>query len=141
METPTVTGRAETAFFTKTYDEALSLLEETYAYLSYYHPIGDELDDPLDILVIRTEAFRLSSRLMQVTAWLLARRAVHNGELDARTVAVDPKYSLGARAVCRDDHLHGHPAIPVTLTDLLERSLGLYVRIERLDGLRKRSVH
>jgi regulator of CtrA degradation len=131
-------GRTETAFFSKTYDEALALLEETQACLSMLHPIGDEYGEPLDILVIRAEAFRLSTRLMQVAAWLLFRRAVYRGELDAATVAADERYRLGSRTVCRDRSRHHHPAIPEAMIDLLERSHDLYVRIERLDALERR---
>jgi regulator of CtrA degradation len=134
-------GRRETAFFSKTYDETLALLDESQAYLRACHPVGDLLADPRDILIVRTEAFRLSSRLMQSTAWLLARRAVHNGELDPETVRSDPQYRLGAREVCRDDTMHCHPAISEELCDLLERSLSLYIRIERLDELHRRIVH
>ena len=136
-----VVGSSETAFFSKTYDETLALLEEAHAYLSDCHPIGEELANPREILVVRTEAFRLSSRLMQAIAWLLARRAVHNGEIDAQTVLTDPQYRLGARTVCRDDTMHCHPAMSEPLNDLLERSLRLYVRIERLDEVHRRIVH
>ena len=129
------TDRAETAFFSRPYCEALALLEETQASLSGCHPVGDNLDDPQDILVTRTEAFRLSSRLMLVMAGLLARRALHNGEIDAETIAFGPQYSLGAHTVGRDENIHGYPVIPGTLTVLLEPSDGLYVRVERLDEM------
>jgi regulator of CtrA degradation len=135
------TGSLTTAFFSKTYDETLAMLEEAHGYLRHCHPIADELDQPLGILIVRTEAFRLSSRLMQAAAWLLVQRAVHNGEIDPDEARHDPKYRLGARKVCRDDSMHGHPAIPGPLLDLLERSLNLYVRIERLDGMQQRTIH
>lgn len=135
------TGNAGTAFFSKTFDETLAMLEEAYGYLRHNHPIADDLDDPLDILVVRAEAFRLSSRLMQAAAWLLVQRAVHNGEIDLQDVRSDPKYRLGARQVCRDDSMHDHSAIPGPLADLLARSLNLYVRIERLDGMQRRTLH
>lgn len=141
MDTNMVPQSAPTVFFGKTYDEALSLLQEAQAYLTRFHPIGSDLEDPLDILVVRAESFRMSSRLMQVTAWLLVQRAVHNGELDSEIVANDPQYRLGSRTVCRDDSAHLHPAIPATLTDLLERSLNLYIRIERLDEMQRRTLH
>lgn len=137
----TAAGTGETAFFSKTYDETLALLEEAQAYLTWNHPIGSERGDPIDTLIVRTEAFRLSSRLMQATAWLLARRAVHNGEIDQETVLTDPQYRLGGRKVCRDDSMHLHPAIPEPLGDLLERSLNLYIRIERLDEMHRRVIH
>jgi regulator of CtrA degradation len=135
------TASAGTAFFSKTYDETLAMLEEAQAYLRHAHPIAHDLDNPLDILVVRTEAFRLSSRLMQAAAWLLAQRAVHNGEIDPLDIQRDPKYRLGARKVCRDDSMHDHPAIPRGLGDLLKRSLNLYIRIERLDSMQSATIH
>jgi regulator of CtrA degradation len=135
------TGRPETAFFSRTYDETLDLLKEAQAYLTASHPIGSGSGDPIDTLIVRTEAFRLSSRLMQATAWLLAQRAVHSGELTPETVRDEPRFRLGARKVCRDDSMHCHPAIPGPLADLLERSLSLYVRIERLDEMQRRVLH
>ena len=78
---------------------------------------------------------------MQVAAWVLAQRAVHNGEIDADVFAREPDYRLGARAVCRDDSMHDHPAIPAPLANLLDRSLRLYVRVERLDEMQRRTLH
>ena len=134
-------GSNGSAFFDKTYNEALALTEETHAYLSEIQGNVIDSDSPIDDLCLRCEAFRLTTRLMQVVAWLLTQRAIHAGELSASEVADDDQYRLGATAVCRDDSHHRHPAIPATLTEMLDRSLNLYIRIERLDDLMHRSVH
>jgi regulator of CtrA degradation len=134
-------GSNGSAFFDKTYNEALALTEETHAYLSEIqgNTVGSE--SPVDDLCLRCEAFRLTTRLMQVVAWLLIQRAIHAGELSASEVAEGDQYRLGATTVCRDDSHHRHPAIPATMTDMLDRSLNLYIRIERLDELMHSSIH
>jgi regulator of CtrA degradation len=75
------------AFFDKTYSEALALTEETYAYLSEINHDDIDVDSPTENLCLRCEAFRLTTRLMQVVAWLLTQRAVHAGELTAASTA------------------------------------------------------
>lgn len=134
-------GSGGPAFFDKTYDEALALTEETYAYLAEIDASNVSAHSPLDDLCLRCEAFRLTTRLMQVVAWLLSQRAVHEGELSAAEFAHSEKYRLGATRVCRDGSQHGHPAIPAEMTDILDRSLNLYVRIERLDEMMNGRLH
>lgn len=134
-------GSDKTTFFDKTYREAIGLLLEAEDYLSKEHPIAAAGDNPTDTLRVRGEAFRLTTRMMQVVAWLMTQRAVHEGELTAIQVANDPKYRLSATKVCRDDSSHHHPAIPAALEDMLDRSLNLYIRVERLDEMLCRSIH
>jgi len=130
-----------TAFFDKTYDEALALTEQAHAYLAEIHHNNIAAGAPIDDLRLRCEAFRLSTRLMQVMAWLLNQRAIHAGELTEDEVAGGAEYRLGASAVCRDDSQYRHPAIPSTLCDMLDRSLNLYIRTERLDEMMHGSIH
>ena len=134
-------GSNGSAFFDKTYNEALALTEETHAYLSEIQGNTVGSASPVDDLCLRCEAFRLTTRLMQVVAWLLIQRAIHAGELSASEVAEGDQYRLGATAVCRDDSHHRHPAIPATMTNMLDRSLSQYIRIERLDELMHHSIH
>lgn len=135
------TGSNGSAFFDKTYNEALALTEETHAYLSEIQGDVIGLESPIEDLCLRCESFRLTTRLMQVVAWLLTQRAIHAGELSASEVADGAQYRLGATDVCRDDSHHRHPAIPTMLTDMLDRSLNLYIRVERLDEMMNRSIH
>jgi len=135
------TGSAGSAFFDKTYNDALALTEEAYAYLCEIDSDNISTESLIEDLRLRGEAFRITTRLMQVVGWLLTQRAVHAGELSAVEVADDAQHRLGATRVCRDDSQHYHPTIPSTMSDLLDRSLNLYVRIERLDELMHRNIH
>ena len=130
-----------TAFFDKTYDETLALIEQAYAYLTDIHRKNIKTDSPIDDLRLRCEAFRLSTRLMQVMAWLLSQRAVQAGELTESEVREGDEYRLGASRVCRDDSQHRHPAIPAAMSEMLDLSLSLYVRAERLDEMMHRTIH
>jgi len=129
------------AFFEKSYREALALTAEAHGVFSQIEQYKFRTTSPIEDLRMRGEAFRLTTRLMQVVAWLLIQRAVHAGELTAEEVASDAQYRLGAAGVCRDDSQHHHPTTPDELADLLDRSLNLYVRIERLDELLHASIH
>ncbi len=135
------TGSTDLAFFDKTYNEALELAEEAYAYIAEIDRNNVRAESPVEDLRLRGEAFRLTTRLMQVVAWLLTQRAVHAGELSAADVADGVEHRLGAATVCRDDSQHHHPTIPTAMSDLFDRSLNLYMRIERLDELMHSSVH
>ena len=134
-------GSGTPVFFDKTYSEALALTEEAYAYLSSICHGDVGADSPIEDLRLRGEALRLTTRLMQVVSWLLTQRAIHAGELSAAEVAEDENFRLGATRVCRDDSQHRHPTIPSTMSDMLDRSLNLYVRVERLDELMHANVH
>jgi len=129
-----------TAFFNKTYFEALNLLDEARRFV-----VGSERRQVAartieESLRIHCEAFRVTTRLTQIMAWLLYRRAVLAGEMSDDQAARDDMCRLGAVDICRDDRWHDHPSLPPRLRDLLERSYRLYVRVARLDELAKRGV-
>ena len=123
-----------TAILTRTYDEALSLLVETRNYLSFRQAVDAVRIQPLDRLKLVREAFRLTSRLTQVLAWLMLRRAVAEGEI-ADDEARAPERRLAGHDVClaRADDLGDW--LPEGMSVLLERSRTLYERVARLDRL------
>ncbi len=118
----------------KTYDETLALMIEARNYLAYKAP-RDGARLPAEIgLKASCEAFRVTSRLTQVMAWLMAQRAVHTGEM-ALEEACSDRYRLSGRSVCLDDSAADDDALPRGLLSLLDRSLRLYERIARLDEM------
>ncbi len=70
-----------TRFFGKTYDETMALLVASRDYLANAQPADTTGLKPIERLRVNCEAMRLTTRLTQVMAWLLAQRAVHEGEL------------------------------------------------------------
>ena len=128
-----------TAFFNKTYEEALALMVEAKEYLE-----GRENDDgglllDLDRLRLSREAMRVTARLTQIMAWLFAQKAVFAGELTLAEAAREP-YTLSGQEVCVPDGPDDGSGLPAKMVDLLDRSHRLYVRVSRLDRLVRREA-
>ena len=128
--------QAPTAFFSRTYDEAYALLIETRDYIAHGEAVERDFVDLGGRARMAVETTRLTARLTQIMAWLLARKAVHAGEITP-AVAARPPYTLN-----RDDRLEGEgplcDTLPPGLESLMERSERLYVRVARLDELVRR---
>jgi regulator of CtrA degradation len=127
-----------TAFFSKTYDEAMDLLVEARNYVA-----GREADDRLRLdvetrLRLCTATMRLTSRLTQIMSWLLAQRAVHAGEMAPADI-VERWEPLAAVGICMEEEGDGAAGLPPALVSLLDRSRRLYVRVARLDEMLRRS--
>ena len=90
-----------TAMLSRTYDEAMSLLVETRNYLSFRRQVDDVRIEPMDRLKLTRESFRLTSRLAQVMAWLMLRRAVVEGEI-ADDEARQPEHRLAGHDATRE---------------------------------------
>jgi regulator of CtrA degradation len=118
--------------FQRTYQEGMRLVEETSAYLD---GPGREVSRNLSrdaSLAYAGESMRLTTRLMQVAAWLLVRKAVHEGEITPEE-AMAEKYRLASKEIARSARLAGAHALPDRLLELISRSELLYARVERLD--------
>jgi regulator of CtrA degradation len=126
-----------TSFFGKTYGEAMGLLEESRDYLTHREPIDRERLVSLDRLRLCCETMRLTARLTQIMAWLLAQRAVHAGEI-TQQVALGDNCALAELAVCMGGAEAESDVLPRHLVALLARSRRLYVRVARLDELARR---
>ncbi len=130
-----------TAFFAKTYDETLGLLVEVRDYVVE----GEQRDRaalaPVVGAKLSCEALRVTARLTQVMAWLLAQKAIHAGELSTEEV-IERHDRLADIAVCMDeepaDEIVG---LPARFRELLERSHRLYIRVARLDEMIRRQLH
>lgn len=121
----------------KTYDETLGLLVETRNYLAYKAPAECRRMPADTSLRVSCEAFRITTRLTQAMAWLMAQRAVHAGEM-ALEEACSDHFRLSGHAVCLQDA--ANEDMPAALRSLLARSLSLYERIARLDDMTARRM-
>jgi regulator of CtrA degradation len=122
------------ALFEKTFEEGMSLVEETAKYLD--GPGREESRDlPRKIAMLYAgESMRVTTRLMQAASWLLVQRAVHDGDMDAADAASD-RYRLGSKEICLGGGGDGIDQLPAKLQDLLWRSDNIYRRIARLDDV------
>ena len=121
------------ALFERTFDEGMSLVEETAKYLD-----GRGRQESRDLprkaaLLYAGESMRVTTRLMQAASWLLVQRAVHDGDMAAED-AHSERYRLGSKEICLGGG-EGVELLPAKLRDLLARSDNLYRRIARLDDV------
>ncbi len=119
--------------FQRTYQEGMQLVEETSAYLD---GPGREASRNLSreaSLAYAGESMRLTTRLMQVAAWLLVRKAVHEGEITHEEAQAE-KYRLATKEIARSARLAGADSLPERLRELIGQSERLYARVERLDS-------
>lgn len=117
---------------TRTYDEAYALLLEarSYAVSACGQRIGRDSEARL---AHSCESLRLTARLAQIVAWLLAQKAHAAGELSAEDLSRS-EYRLGGEKVCLDWQSADQRPLPPALKSLLRRSYDLYCRVRRLDG-------
>jgi regulator of CtrA degradation len=141
LETLVSISGAPTAFYAKTYDETLGLLVEVRDYVLQ----GERHDRaglaPVVGVRLSCEALRVTARLTQIMAWLLAQKAIHAGELSTEEL-VERHDKLADIAVCMDvDEAAGMDGLPARFRELLERSHRLYIRVARLDEMIRRQLH
>jgi regulator of CtrA degradation len=128
-----------TAFFGKTYDEAMALLVEARDYFTHREPIDRQTLQPPELLHFCRETLRLTTRLTQIMAWLLAQRAVFAGEISQRDALGDHD-ALAELRICMEAEETAASVMPQRLAGLLDRSRRLYVRVARLDELARRQL-
>lgn len=122
-----------TVFFRGTYDEAFRLLVEARDYLTYREPSERAALSLDQRLAANREAMRLTSRLTQVMAWLLVRRAVQEGEISFEDALHTDRRLDGHRVCLMQVDEEDTAPLPRGLRDLLGRSYRLYARVDRLD--------
>ncbi|MBE9552004.1 MAG: DUF1465 family protein [Proteobacteria bacterium] len=120
-------------YFNGAYDEAFDLLVEARDYVENDVAAFKYAANPPDPVAMTQETMRLTSRLTQVMAWLMAQRAVHEGEIGEEEFVKD-KYRLEGQNVCLRRAIDEMDEdLPDGLNDLMNRSYSLYSRINRLD--------
>jgi regulator of CtrA degradation len=120
---------ARSELFDRIFREGMVLVEETAHYLDGPGRQESKLLNRRDALNYAGESMRLTTRLMQVASWLLVQRAVREGDMEA-ALACDPRYRLSPEPA---DPAIPVEALPIGLTDLLERSERLHDRVTHLD--------
>jgi len=127
-------GGASITFFDRTYEEAFDLLVEARDYLADRQWQDAEGLAPVTRLILSCETMRLTTRLVQVMAWLMVQRAVHAGEMRPEE-ADRPERRLGGHEICADQGPWDLSELPPRLRRLLDRSRTLYNRVARLDEM------
>jgi regulator of CtrA degradation len=129
---------AEPAFFGKTYDEAFGLLVAARDYVALSERANKARAGVADRLRLCCETMRMTARLTQVMAWLMAQKAIHAGEMTQREL-VEKQGPLAAIRICMEPgQMDG---LPKPLISLLQRSHTLYLRVARLDERVRQQVN
>ncbi len=121
-----------TAYFSRTYDETMTLMVEARNYMAFVGPVERRSNDNAGGLRLSCEAMRVTSRLTQVMAWLMMQRAVAEGEISS-DAAMDEENRLSGAEVCLDDSFTEDENLPRGLRSLLDRSRRLYIRVSHLE--------
>jgi regulator of CtrA degradation len=118
--------------FDGTYDEAFDLLVEARDYVERSIPALKYSSQPPNPATVTMETLRLTSRITQVMAWVMAQRAVHEGEIEADELSQD-RYRVEGKKTCLKRVIDDMDDLPGEFRQLMDRSYNLYSRILRLD--------
>jgi regulator of CtrA degradation len=118
--------------FEKVFKEGMGLVEETANYLDGPGRKDARLLDRYGAVAYATESMRLTTRLMQLASWLLLQRATGAGEMTAEEVRKE-KHRISLSDIGRGNALTGSEQLPQALNELVERSLKLHLRVQKLD--------
>jgi regulator of CtrA degradation len=120
--------------FKALFSEGMGLVEATASYLD-----SDGRKESRDLqrgaaLAYASESMRLTTRLMQITSWLLLQRAVNEGELTRREAETEHrKVKLSASEIATAPEMLA--LLPARLNELIQQSVRLQSRIVKLDQL------
>ncbi|HEY7748792.1 MAG TPA: DUF1465 family protein [Aestuariivirgaceae bacterium] len=118
--------------FKAVFKEGMGLVEETANYLDGPGRREARGLDRHGSIAYATESMRLTTRLMQLASWLLLQRALHAGELTPEE-ANSEKHRINLSDVGAGHSLQGTDLLPDHLKELIQRSLRLHQRIQKLD--------
>jgi len=124
---------AQSNTFRVLFQEGMALVEETADYLDGEgRQAARELPRPASI-VYATESMRLTTRLMQLASWLLLHRSVREGDMSAER-AREEKKKIRLERLATNTSGPGWDELPDAFRELIERSLNLQKRVERIDA-------
>jgi len=114
------------------YNETLTLLASAHEYFSARAEPEQRAHDERERIMYASEMSRITVRLSSVMAWLMARKAVLAGKIGGEEARA--RYPLECRDVCLGQNIEAESLLPEEMTDLLDRSLELYLRVARLEA-------
>jgi regulator of CtrA degradation len=120
--------------FERVFKEGMGLVEETANYLDGPGRKDARLLDRQGAVAYATESMRLTTRLMQLASWLLLQRAIGAGEVSSDDARKE-KHRISLGEIGRGNPLTGADQLPAALLELVERSLALHLRVQKLDAM------
>jgi regulator of CtrA degradation len=121
--------------FLALFREGMSLVEATANYLDGPGRRESKCLTPYIALSYATESMRLTTRLTQLATWLLARRAVMNGEPMMMMQSGGANDPLVLPPMSRLSGSRGYDQLPQRLKELIEEGYKLHEKIYRFDTI------
>lgn len=115
------------------FNETLALLFDAHHYFQSRGPEEQATLEPSQRPVYAGEMTRVTMRLTSVMAWIMVRRAVHAGRIEAEKATED--YRLDGSDLCLSPAHEEMGYMPYYLNYLSDRSRELYERVWRLDQM------
>lgn len=116
--------------------EGMALVERTANYLDGPGRRESKCLQPYVSLAYATESMRLTTRLTQLATWLLARRAILNGDpVPQGSSAVNP---LDLPPISRVRGTRGHEELPAQFKELIDEAYRFHQKLSRFGGYGRR---
>ena len=118
-------------FLPSVFNETMDLLMNTHDYFEA-HGIADQTQlSERDKSMYCCEMSRITMRLSCIMAWIMVRKAVHNGKISDDEAK--QKYQLDCKELCLHQNIQAESALPPYVNLLLDRTFELYMRVSRLE--------
>jgi regulator of CtrA degradation len=115
--------------FERTYQDTLSILLKSESFLKAFSDRPINTEHTHNDLRINCEMTRVTARVSQVMAWLLAQKAAYAGEITFEE-ANSPRYRIEEDPFCMVDSLDDPTKdLPLPVKNLLQESYSLYKRV------------
>lgn len=122
-----ILDRAAAELFERTFRDGMELIAEVSAYLDGVGRLESRRLAREAASAYTSESMRLTTRLMQMTSWLLIQKAARDGAISPE-VLEHPRYRLIEAATAKPSS-----RIPEALSGFSRRADRLYERISRMD--------
>jgi regulator of CtrA degradation len=118
--------------FSRTYDEAFTLLVEARNYLAAHRSKHRKRHNNREAIARCVEEMRMTTRLIRAMAWLLAVKAVEEGEILWEDV-IDTDDLMVDLRICLEERDEACASLSPGLLDLMDRAQALYMRTARME--------
>ena len=119
-------------FLDRTFVEALALLTDARDYIADWKKVQRKNPDPFNDFLVIWETTRLVAQLTSVVTWLSYQKAASQGEMSIVNANAASRKILD-QVITSDDLAETRDMLPDELKDIIQRSLLLYMRVDRLD--------
>lgn len=127
-------------FMPGVFNETLQLLTDAREYFTVF---GQDDQQRLESISMKsmycTEMSRITLRLSSILSWIMAQRAVIAGQMPAEEACIH--YGLDFQETCSINNRELHAVLPAYMCYLLDRTLELYQRVQRLDSQTRNALN